>query len=173
MKEWIRTASATFAGGAVAIGLVAIPTYVWLPREFDEIRQVSELAAGEATLAKSASLESRDKSTEVLSKIDGLVVAIASMDAEPVNSNAIVMTSNGLVVRGGNSGIDIQFTQLLPQDVLREIVEAGKLSRFRYTSFNGDEWVFIDRASFNEFTFERQRELETSFERSDVSFIVD
>ena len=37
IPEWFGRASATFVGGAVAIGLVAVPTFVWLPREFDGI----------------------------------------------------------------------------------------------------------------------------------------
>lgn len=173
MRDWMKTASATFAGGAVAIGLVAIPTYVWLPREFDDIRDQTELAVSEAAQAREASIQSRDIGAEVSDKIDTLIIAIASMDAEPVSSTSIALSANGLTFRGGSGAVSSQFAQLLPQDILVEIVDDGKISKFRYSSFNGQDWVFIDRASFSEFSFERQQAIETSFQRSNVSFVID
>ena len=52
MNDWLKTATATFAGGAVAIALVAIPTFVWLPREFDEIKVEAVAARNEANLTR-------------------------------------------------------------------------------------------------------------------------
>ena len=81
--EWLKTASATFAGGAIAIGLVAIPTFVWLPREFDDLKTKVDAALVEAIVAKVAAEESRTASASTLEAIDDLVVSIAKMDSEP------------------------------------------------------------------------------------------
>lgn len=46
LKERFSTASAVFAGGAVAIGVVPAPTLLWLPREFDDSdTRLSQVAA--------------------------------------------------------------------------------------------------------------------------------
>jgi hypothetical protein len=90
MNEWWKTASATFAGGVVAISLVAIPTFVFLPREFDALRTLSEASFEASEAAKNASIEARDSAVETVSKLDCLVIAIAQADAKPIVDERLI-----------------------------------------------------------------------------------
>jgi hypothetical protein len=168
MNEWWKTASATFAGGVVAISLVAIPTFVFLPREFDALRTLSEASFEASEAAKNASIETRDSAVETVSKLDSLVIAIAQADAKPIVDD---MFGNSNLMSSADA--PNFFATHLPSDVVEVIVASGELSKFRYSDFNGQEWVFIETSSFNQFSSEYQKLIEDGFSRSSVFFITD
>lgn len=183
VSEWFKSASATFAGGGVAIALVAIPTFIWLPREFDEIKMLATSASAEASLSRAASLESRDASTAALERIDSLVVSIARMDAEPIfgtpmtswdeliaGSDGNVLGADQLAADGKNINL---FSILFPPDVFEIIKASGTISNFKYSNFGGDDWVFVDQSSYSKFTLEQQKMIEDSLTRAKASFHVD
>jgi hypothetical protein len=171
-SEWFRTASATFAGGAIAIALVAIPTYVWLPREFDDIRTKVDASLAESVLAKDAASASKVASETTLSGIEGLIVSIAKMDSKQVFNLPIEggMPLPYLLTSKENTN---KFNALFPPDVLEMIKASGKGADFKYSNFGGKDWVFLTRSKFNEFSSEEQKKIEDALGRYDTQFIVD
>lgn len=172
MNDWFKTASATFGGGALAIALVAIPTFVWLPREFDKIYVEASGAQDASKAAQAASEEAKIASDSTLAQIDGLVVSIARMDAKPVVDFSIKSDSGAFQMSLGGGNAEI-FNVLFPPDVAEIIKNSGKTSDFKYSNFGGGNWVFVDEASFNEFTLEEQKLIETSLERKSARFYKD
>jgi hypothetical protein len=172
IKDWFITASATFAGGAVAIALVAIPTFVWLPREFEDLYAQSTAARNESNLARIASEEARAASVSTLDKIDNLIIAIARMDAKPM-LDFLIEGENGTFQLSLGGEIDNKFSALLPPDVFDLIAASGEMDSFKYSNFAGDDWVFIDAAAFNQFSLDEQRAIEESLERTKARFVVE
>ena len=147
--------------------MVAIPTFIWLPREFDEIRGIATLAKDEAVQARLFSEESRNASTSAGEKIDDLVIAIARMDAKPVDE--LILAADGITFSGKMN----IFGKLLPPDVFGVVMSSGRVSDFMYSDFGGDTWIFIKKSSYLEFDLEQQKMIEDALARSDVNFVVE
>ena len=131
MSDWFKSASATFAGGGVAIALVAIPTFIWLPREFDEIKELAMAASSAANESRIASQESKNASIEALERIEGLIISIARMDAEPISS----FFAGGALQLSSSQGQSIFLGGLIPKDVNALISGPEKMSDFLYSDF--------------------------------------
>jgi hypothetical protein len=162
-KEWFKNASATFAGGAVAIALVAIPTYVWLPREFDRLNE-------SISLAMEASIESRDNTSKLLTEISEMKFSIARMDAKPISEIFLLVVADGLTTNSIAPTYVTSFIELLPNDLVMHLYDSKKLSDFHYSNFGQKDWVFIPRRSFSGISAQQQQQLIDSFERSGVEF---
>ncbi|TVP74434.1 MAG: hypothetical protein EA339_00300 [Rhodobacteraceae bacterium] len=163
MKEWFKTASATFAGGAVAIALVAIPTYVWLPREFDRLNN------GIIT-ATEASVEAKENTTKLLDEISEMKFSIARMDAKPINELFLLVVGDGVTANSIAPAYIANFIELLPNDLVLHLYDNNKLSDFHYSNFGQKDWVFVPRRSFSGISAQQQQQLIESFERGDVEF---
>ena len=150
--DWIKTASATFAGGAVAIGLVAIPTYVWLPREFDRL-------GGEIAKAVMASEQASDNSSRVLEEITLMKVSIARMDAKPISEAFLTVVSNSVSANLIAPVHIANFIELLPNDIVMHLYESRKISDFHYSSFGQKDWVFVPRRSFSSISAQQQQQI--------------
>lgn len=166
MKDWLKTASATFAGGAVAISLIAIPTFIWLPREFDSISTRLDLAID-------ASAEARDRSGQVLEKLISMEIAIARMDAQRVLPQYFATLESTIRVTALAPDIARNFLQLLPADVLSSLHASDQIGLFLYSNFASQDWIFIERADFSSLESEVQRAIFESFERQNVIFTIE
>jgi hypothetical protein len=168
--EWLKTASATFAGGAVAIGLVAIPTYVWLPREFDEIAGKLDSLGVQVASIEATSLQTSKAALDTVRALDNLVAAIALANARPVGGEAdSVVANDPLLVALAYPQRD-QFLGLLPVDVGQTLVADGKLAAFRYSRFNDTDWVYSTSSDFNGLSSDLQTKIIEAFERQNVIF---
>ena len=168
--DWFKNASATFAGGAVAIGILAIPTYIWLPREFDDLRKSIDVTSHEAEQTKMFSEKSAELGDDIVDRLTSLITSIARMDAKPLDPASLILDPTGSVILAQSDADAERFMELLPRDVLAEIIGDGALPHFLFSTFDGNNWVFIDPKPFSEFNFAQQRAIEQSFERSNVSF---
>lgn len=169
MNDWLKTATATFAGGAVAIALVAIPTFVWLPREFDEIKVEAVAARNEANLARIASQDAKATSSLTLERIDKLVVSIARMDAKAILGQTNIVGGVEYLLNSNGEANEV-LSVLFPPDVAEIIVKSGTLSNFKHSKFEGVDWIFVDKDVFNEFTLSDQKLIEDSLERINARF---
>lgn len=166
MLEWLKTASATFAGGAVAIGILAVPTFVWLPREFDSVN--TRLASVESL--QQAAL---DSTLAVLDKLNAMEIAIARMDAEPV-LNTYFLSMNGRIQLSPVAPPQFRaFTEALPADTLRALIASDNTEIFLYSNFASQNWVFISGSDFSSLDFEVQQSIFESFGRRDVNFNIE
>jgi hypothetical protein len=172
INDWFKTASATFVGGAIAIGLVAIPTFVWLPREFDDIKTKVDAALAEASVARVASEEAKSASLSTLQGLDGLVVSIAKMDSTPIFDPSIKGYTGDVLFAGAGEKI-LKFNELFPPDVLEMIQASGLVASFEYSNFGGKDWVFVSKAQFNQFSSEDQSKIEEALSRYSTRFIVE
>ncbi|NYS25026.1 hypothetical protein HUK65_08470 [Rhodobacteraceae bacterium 2376] len=163
MKDWLKTASATFAGGAVAIALVAIPTYVWLPREFDRLNDG-------ISIAMDASVEAAENTSKLLTEISEMKFSIARMDAKPINEAFLLIVADGITTNAIAPTYVTNFIELLPNDLVLHLYQSNKLSDFHYSSFGQKDWVFVPRRSFSGISAQEQQQVIESFERSGVEF---
>ncbi|MCC5986296.1 MAG: hypothetical protein JJT95_01350 [Pararhodobacter sp.] len=166
MKDWLKTASATFAGGAVALSLLAIPTFIWLPREFDRISTRLEIAV-------EASTEARELSNRILEKLNSMEFAIARMDAQPILPTYFASIDSTVQVTALAPEIARAFSQILPSDVLTSLHEANQIDLFFYSNFASQNWVFVNRTDFSTLEAELQRLIYESFERHNVRFTIE
>ncbi|MEP1587848.1 MAG: hypothetical protein ABJR46_11415 [Tateyamaria sp.] len=167
MSDWWKTASATFAGGAVAIGLVAVPTFVFLPREFDALEIVGQQALKSSEESRIASIEARDGVSELVTKFDSLIVEIARADAK------VVVPGKESLFAGGFNEAFSAMAAAIPHDVVGLIAASEFGSAFKYSNFNGNDWIFVDSSAFNQFSSEEQKLIREGFENSDFFFLTD
>ncbi|WP_296641675.1 hypothetical protein [Roseinatronobacter sp.] len=163
MSEWLKRASATFVGGAVAVGLVAIPTFVWLPREFDAINTKLD-----ASVMNSA--EASQNSAAVVAALEAMRLSIARSDAEPVNPVFLTIVDGGLSVHDVAPDYIEKFVRLFPESLVMSLYQGNKLVNFSYSDFGEQEWVFIERANFLALQADEQRQIIEILERSGVQF---
>lgn len=165
IKDWFKSASATFAGGAVAISLLAIPTFIWLPREFDAISTKLDMTLQVST-------EARNNSQAAIEALESMKLSIAKMDSEQINELFISVASGEIVTHPLASNKLRDFTDLLPIDVLTRLISGKNVSLFSYSNFADRHWVFVDQSDFSKISAEDQRFIVDSFERSHVNFIL-
>lgn len=173
-RDWFVQASATFAGGAVAIGLIAVPTYVWLPREFDQIhQQIGEVRAFSKSSSDMAA-ETIALSTETIESQRLLTQEIASWRAQPIGSLDIFLAQAGHIVpsgpmygwgsAGGIADLPYMsadtFLGMLPADVGESLSERSLVGKFAYTEFAGAKWIFVGGSDYNSLTTEMQEAIE-------------
>lgn len=91
------------------------------------------------------------------------------MDAKSVLDFSIKGENGDIQMSLGGQSADI-FSVLFPPDVGDIIKKSGKMGEFRYSNFGGGDWIFVDKASFNEFTLDEQRLIEESLDRKSARF---
>lgn len=166
--QWLAQASATFTGGAVALGLLAIPTYLWLPREFDALEErldKQEARMGQiltaVTEARDASLTTTDAATRTVESQEALVRELARARAVPIGAYDHIAWSRKLnamtsVVEHSSPPSKEVFLSFFPADVSKSITDRDLTSRFLYSDFVSAEWIFIEQTDFNELTSKEQ-----------------
>lgn len=168
--DFWKTASATFAGGAVAIGLVAIPTYVWLPREFDEITGKLDALAAQMTVLEATSSLTSEASMDTVRSLAELISAIALANARPIGGERDDTFGNDPRLVALAYPHRDHFLSLLPVDIGQALVADGKLAAFRYSRFNNTDWVYSDTIDFNGLSSDLQSRIIQVFERQNVEF---
>ncbi|MDZ7907138.1 MAG: hypothetical protein U5N10_02190 [Gemmobacter sp.] len=160
-NDWLTQASATFAGGVVAIGLVAVPTFVWLPREFDRLSSLMNEAKAAAVMASTTSTDAKDQ-------LDRLVQSTARAAAQPLVS--FVSYAPGPIE---NKKIVSAFKKIVSADVASAVISSDAAAGVYISGFDGREWVFVENDSFNKLSAELQKNLEASLTRNDVVFVLE
>jgi hypothetical protein len=168
MNDWFKVASATFSGGAVAIALIAIPTFVWLPREFDEIQAGTKRAEENSLIAAESGMVAAENSLAISERLESLVVAIARANAIPALKRDIPAEISGSYAFSAGAYVEPGFARLLPIDILGELVRSESIRAFYFSNFDGQDWVFVERSNYNTIPSELQQGIESSFELYDV-----
>ena len=159
-------AGVTAAPFAVLIGLLAI----FLPREFDKLAQdiseaeVAAISADSSSKAALVAAKSAQEGTElILAKIEGLRESIAQMDASQVYCAGDKFKSLSNSVASG-------FARILPPDLFASFCNSDVSSSFRYSNFDGEDWVYISEADFIQLNSDLQAALEDTFNRRNINF---
>ncbi|WP_299851593.1 hypothetical protein [uncultured Roseovarius sp.] len=148
MYQWIKTASATFAGGAVALGLLAIPTYLWLPREFDRLdsrliaveeNQKTIITQAQESLQISKSISESIEAS--LSDVDGNKKMIGYLAASFDKEKSVLITL---------------LRENLPTEMVNSWEAEGKFEFLGASMINGDGYLFIDKSMLGSFTLQEQ-----------------
>lgn len=160
-KDWIARASATFAGGVVAIGLVAVPTFVWLPREFDRLTTLM-------TEAKAAAEAAATTSTEAKGQLERLVQSTARASAKP-------LVSFGNIASAPVPNIEMiaRFRRIVSADVASAVISSDAAAGVYLSGFDGRDWVFVEGESFNKLSAVLQENLKTSLTSNNVVFVLE
>lgn len=155
----------------MALALLAVPTFVWLPREFDIIGDNLETVEKSQIQSEGHINELLLGNERISQELLGLVKAIAQADAEPVGptgKNELVSDQYMAVMYPKKQ----DFLELLPVDIGEVLIEGGSLGRFLMSDFQGKKWIFILAEDFNALTSTVQEEIINSFDRQDVNFEV-
>lgn len=157
--DWLKTFSATFVGGMTALALVGLPTYVFLPREFDHLEQ--KIAGVEQKLDMIQSAIGSSGGSDVFSRLDTLVLAIARQSARPITASAEAMFAQF------DPSVPDKFSSIVPADVMAAILAANGMG-WSYAEFGDIKYVFVSDAAFNVLTTEMQTGLAQAFELQGV-----
>lgn len=175
VPEWFQRASATFVGGAVAIGVLAVPTFIWLPREFDDIRDaLKEVSVAANNASTNAETAARNSETTVASQ-DALTLEIAKWQALPIGLYESLKTIGGEGFFGNGSRSHMSgelFLSYFPADVKQNLQSTALLSEFSFADFVGQEWIFVAGPKFNELTAEDQRIIQERLIAAGIRFTV-
>lgn len=191
MSDFWKTAAATFVGGATAVGLVAIPTFVWLPREFDELDAKISAAVEAAQAAEAASEATLDSieaaviaSQDAGNRITRLSDAMSQHSAKPLLPARIVASSMAWsTLRNSSTSEDfyqayasaysIEGTKLfldsLPQDISTKLIDNDLLTSFSHSDFGDFDVFYVEPAQFGELTKAEQDIILENLERYDIN----
>lgn len=150
-KQWFASASATFAGGAVAVGLVAIPSFVWFPREMDSLSARVDMSIEASNEAKDASITAATASIRTEQSQNALTLEFAKISSRPVGSfdNLAIMAGDLPINLQGGHITKEQFLSLFPVNVADSIEKRDLTSKFSYANVAGAEWIFISYTDLN------------------------
>jgi hypothetical protein len=156
--------------------VLAVPTFIWLPREFDDIKTVLDevsVAANDASKNAAAAAVNSEKTAQ---SQDALTLEIAKWQAVPIGllDNIPASMKEGFLV--GNRSQSYMsgeaFLSYFPADVKQNVQDAALLSAFSYADFVGSEWIFVAEPKFNELTAEDQRIIQERLFSSGIRFTV-
>lgn len=149
MAEWFSRATSTFFGMAVALGLLAVPTYNWLTRELD---------------AQAARSDSHDENfSTVLEKLD--VLEALGNEAKHASETSVRRTEVNqdmlaLLAAGATHKPDFVANMIsasLPIDASKEFFEEEKQNYFRAITMDGSEFLFLEKSKLKHFDLNERR----------------
>lgn len=167
MEEWFKRASATFAGGAVAIGILAIPTFVWLPRELDGLSdRIDE---------NKSAIKVVEQKVDVLDgKMDGLGLAMMELQNEilaNLDFQAQQQQNTALVAAFADRNkvvVKETLTENLPGQLAERWTDSDKINAL-YAAMNEKRtFLFVDQSQLNLFSMPDLEALERVGGQDDV-----
>lgn len=150
LSEWIKQFSATLSAGAIVLGLVAAFFAIWLPREFDDLRDGLDEVKATSTAAKTAAEASQASSAETERLMSGLTLAFARSQAESVAEDWVVLEN---------------FRNAFPSDLLAALDKVSITTNFNHFMTIEDEYFFIPESDFNKLTSEQQNAIHSVMQR--------
>lgn len=119
-----------------------------------------EAAVKSSETAANSSTRAAEASSATLVRVDSLVLAIARSSAQSD------------VKRGGLVAWE-KLKEMLPADIYAQLDSKRMLSSFKYSDFDGNDWIFVKRSQFNALNADVQTAIVESFKRSSVQFHID
>lgn len=181
-SDWIKTASATFAGGALAVSLVAIPTFIWLPSELADIKDgLDEARAASNTSAKNSS-DALEASNAAVDSIEALTYNVALASAVPVGFAAGKDAFTGGMLESQPSRKPLvhvnammsseEFLANFPIDARNVLRPKVERYHYLYSQVGPTRWIFVTMPHFNELNSTTQSIVRQSLKSLNFKFVV-
>ncbi|MFC6641211.1 hypothetical protein [Sulfitobacter profundi] len=142
MNDWISRATSVFTGMAVALSLLAIPTFFWLTRELDQVRQ---------DISKNYSLADKNAvhATDVKLGLSEISLKLGSLieardDASTQLRFARIMSGYLAANLVGNEELTHQALEGVLSDAdYKGLVASQKIDMLKAATIDGDNVVFL------------------------------
>lgn len=155
-------AVAGLMAGIIALPFLGLTIYTSsLESRLGALQLGVEAAVDLSDRSATASSLAAEASSATLARVDNLILAIARSSAQSE------------VEWGNLIAWESKLKEIFPADIYAKLVSNQMLSNFKYSDFDGRDWIFVTRANFNALNSDIQAAIVESLKRGSVEFHID